>query len=130
LYSSPLLPVLTIKTPFCGLNHIAARCRVIGLSDWIKRNITAIHKKGQSPASKPRAPKTRKTELLEQVEWRAIKTTKVLEHLSYEERQRELGLFSLQKRRPWGDLTAVLQYLKAAYQEGDKTFSCGLIVVG
>jgi len=69
------------------------------------------------------SPQHRKDmELLEQVQRRVTKMIQGLEHFSYEERLRELGLFSLGQRGLQRDLLAAFQYLKGIYRKDSEIF--------
>jgi len=62
-------------------------------------------------------PQHRKcVEVLKQVQRRARKIIRWLEHICYDESLRELGFLSLEERKLWGELTAALQDLKTAYK--------------
>ena len=53
-----------------------------------------------------------------------------MEHLFYEDRLRDLGLFGLKRRRLPGDRIPAFQYLKGAYKKVERDFLQGNVVIG
>lgn len=66
-------------------------------------------------------PQHRK-DIRQQIQRRARKLITGMDHLSYEERLRELRLFNLKKRRLQADLIVTFQCMKGAYKKDGWTF--------
>ncbi|PKU43473.1 rna-directed dna polymerase from mobile element jockey-like [Limosa lapponica baueri] len=94
------------------------------MASWSQEVILPFCSGENPPGVQLWSPQHRKDmDLLERVQRRATKMIRGLEHPSYEDRLRELGLFSLEKRRLQGDLIAAFQYLKGAYRrDGEVLF--------
>lgn len=71
----------------------------------------------------------RDMDLLQRFQRRVTKIIWGVEHLSCEDRLRELVLLRLEKRRIQGDLIVAFQYLKGSYKNGTDSLA-GSVVVG
>ena len=69
-------------------------------------------------------------DLFDHVQRRATKMIRLIERLSCEERLRELGLFSVEKRKLQEDLRAAFQYLKGSAGELERDFSQEHVEIG
>ena len=91
----------------CALTAQKANC----ILDCIQRNVASRMREVILPLCSEllRSQYRRDMDLLEHIHRRTTEIIQGMEHLFYKDRLRELGLFSLEKRRLCGDLRAAFQ---------------------
>ena len=95
------------RESFCHLSSPQEHCQQVKESD--PSHLLSSGKRHLEICVQLWVPQSmRDMDMLERVQQRASKVMKGLKHLTYEERLRELGLFSLEKRR---NLINVYEYL-------------------